>query len=148
MPGGKSRQQVGISPKNAIADAREAKAIAKQIAAEIDGGASALECMEQDTKYAYQITTYSINPETRNCEDILRECNIKRVSPLTVTVEVQYGKVLIEVNYLAEGWMDRKEILAKMTLYARWENDWYIWEHAAENGNPEAPYGKIYISEM
>ena len=44
--------------------------------------------------------------------------------------------------------MDRKEILAKMTLYARWENDWYVWEHAAENGNPEAPYGKIYISEM
>ena len=75
-------------------------------------------------------------------------CNIKRVSPLTVSVEIQDGKVLIEVNYLAEGWKDRKEILAKMTLYARWEKDWYVWEHAAENGNPEAPHGKIYISEM
>ena len=90
----------------------------------------------------------SINPETRNCEDVFRECNIKRVSPLTVTVEVQYGKVLIEVTYLAEGWMDRKEILAKMTLYARWENDWYVWDKTNPNGSPEAPYAKIYLSEL
>ena len=142
------KSQVGISQKNTVANAQLAKAIAKQIVAEIDGGASALGCMEQETKYAYQITTYRINPETRNCEDILRECNIKRVSPLTVSVEVQYDKVLIEVTYLAEGWMDRKEILAKMALYARWENDWYVWEHAAENGNPEAPYARVYVSEL
>ena len=63
-------------------------------------------------------------------------------------MEIQDGKVLIEVNYLAEGWMNETEILAKMTIFARWENDWYIWEHAAENGNPEAPYGRIYVSEM
>jgi len=144
----KQKSKVGISPKNTIANAQEAKAIAKQIIAEIDGGASALECMEQETKYASQITTYRVNPETRNCEDVRRECNIKRVSPLTVTVEVQYGRVIIEVTYLAEGWMDRKEILAKMTLYARWENDWYVWEHAAENGNPEAPYARVYVSEL
>jgi len=144
----KQKSQVGISPKNTIANAQEAKAIAKQIAAEIDGGASALECMEQETEYADQITTYRINTETHTCEEIRRGCNIKRVSPLTVSVEIQESKVLIEVNYLAEGWMNDKEILAKMTLYARWENDWYVWEHAAENGNPEAPYGRIYISEM
>ncbi len=144
----KQKSQVGNSPKNTIANAQEARAIAKQIVAEIDGGASALECMEQETKYASQITTYRVNPETRNCEDVRRECNIKRVSPLTVTVEVQYGRVIIEVTYLAEGWMDRKEILAKMTLYARWENDWYVWEHAAENGNPEAPYARVYVSEL
>jgi len=144
----KQKSQVGISPKNTIANAQEAKAIARQIVAEIDGSASALECMEQDTKYASQITTYRINTENHTCEEILRECNIKRVSPLTVSVEIQDGKVLIEVNYLAEGWMNETEILAKMTIFARWENDWYVWEHAAENGNPEAPYGRIYISEM
>ena len=144
----KQKSQVGISPKNTIANAQEAKAIARQIAAEIDGGASALECMEQETEYADQITTYRINTETHTCEEIRRGCNIKRVNPLTVSVEIQEGKDLIEVNYLAEGWMNDKEILAKMTLYARWENDWYVWEHAAENGNPEAPYGRIYISEM
>ena len=144
----KQKSQVGISPKNTIANAQEAKAIARQIVAEIDGGASALECMEQETEYADQITTYRINTETHTCEEIRRECNLKRVSPLTVSVEIQDDKVLIEVNYLAEGWMNDKEILAKMTLYARWENDWYVWEHAAENGNPEAPYGRIYVSEM
>ena len=144
----KQKSKVGISPKNTIANAQEARAIAKQIVAEIDGGASALECMEQETKYAYQITTYRINTENHTCEEILRECNIKRVSSLTVSVEIQDGKVLIEVNYLAEGWMNETEILAKMTIFARWENDWYVWEHAAENGNPEAPYGRIYISEM
>ena len=47
----KQKSKVGISPKNTIANAQEAKAIAKQIVAEIDGGASALECMEQETKY-------------------------------------------------------------------------------------------------
>ena len=127
---------------------QEAKSIARQIVAKIDGGTSALECMEQDTKYAGKITTYRINPETRDCEEIHRECNIRRVSPLTVSVEIQEDKILIKVNYFAEGCLDCKQILAKMTLYARWENDWYVWEHAAENGNPEAPYGRIYISEM
>ena len=68
----KQKSKVGISPKNTIANAQEARAIAKQIVAEIDGGASALECMEQETKYASQITTYRVNPETRNCEDIRR----------------------------------------------------------------------------
>ncbi len=144
----KQKSQVGISRKTTIADAQKAKAIVRQIVAEIDGGASALECMEQETKYASQITTYRINTENHTCEEIRRECNLKRVSPLTVSVEIQDDKILIEVNYLAEGWMNDKEILAKMTLYARWENDWYVWEHAAENGNPEAPYGRIYISEM
>ena len=103
--------------------------------------------MEQDTKYAGQITTYRINPETRDCEEIHRECNIRRISPLTVSVEIQEDKILIEVNYFAEGCLDCKQILAKMTIFARWENDWYVWEHAAENGNLEAPYGRIYISE-
>ncbi len=144
----KQKSQVGISRKTTIADAQKAKAIVRQIVAEIDGGASALECMEQETKYASQITTYRINTENHTCEEIRRECNLKRVSPLTVSVEIQDDKILIEVNYLAEGWMNDKEILAKMTTFARWENDWYIWEHAAENGNPEAPYGRIYISEM
>ena len=144
----KQKSQVGISRKNTIANAQEAKSIARQIVAKINGGASALECMEQDTKYAGQITTYRINPETRDCEEIHRECNIKRVSPLTVSVEIQEDKILIEVNYFAEGCLDCKQILAKMTVYARWENDWYIWEHAAENGNLEVPYGRIYISEL
>ena len=144
----KQKSQVGISRKTTIADAQKAKAIVRQIVAEIDGGASALECMEHETEYASQITTYRINTENHTCEEIHRECNLKRVSPLTVSVEIQDDKVLIEVNYLAEGWMNDKEILAKITIFARWENDWYIWEHAAENGNPEAPYGRIYISEM
>ncbi len=141
------KSQVGISRKNTIANAQEAKSIARQIVTKIDGGASALECMEQDTKYAGQITTYRINPETRDCEEIHRECNIRRVSPLTVSVEIQEDKILIEVNYFAEGCLDCKQILAKMTVYARWDDDWYVWEHAAENGNLEAPYGRIYISE-
>ena len=143
----KQKSLVGISPKNTIANAQEAKSIVRQIVAKIDGGASALECMEEDTKYAGQITTYRINPETRDCEEIHRDCNIRRISPLTVTVEIQENKILIEVNYFAEGCLDCKQILAKMTVFARWDDDWYIWEHAAENGNLEAPYGRIYISE-
>ena len=79
----KQKSLVGISRKNTIANAQEAKLIARQIVAKIDGGTSALECMEQDTKYAGQITTYRINPETRDFEEIHRECNIRRVSPLT-----------------------------------------------------------------
>ncbi|MBR4663917.1 MAG: hypothetical protein IKO93_08585 [Lentisphaeria bacterium] len=144
----KQKSQVGISQKNTIANAQEAKLIARQIVAKNDSGISALECMEQDTKYAGQITTYRINPETRDCEEIHRECNIRRISPLTVTVEIQEDKILIEVNYFAEGCLDCKQILAKMTVYARWDDDWYVWEHAAENGNLEAPYGRIYISEL
>ena len=143
----KQKSLVGISPKNTIANAQEAKSIVRQIVAKIDGGTSALECMEQDTKYAGQITTYRINPETRDCEEIHRECNIRRVSPLTVSVEIQEDKILIEVNYFAEGCLDCKQILVKMTVYARWDDEWYIWEHATENGNLEAPYGRIYISE-
>ena len=143
----KQKSLVGISPKNTIANAQEAKLIARQIVAKIDGGTSALECMEQDTKYAGQITTYRINPETRDCEEIHRECNIRRISPLTVSVEIQEDKTLIEVNYFVEGCLDSKQILAKMTVYARWDDEWYIWEHATENGNLEAPYGRIYISE-
>ena len=57
-------------------------------------------------------------------------------------------KILIEVNYFAEGCLDSKQILAKMNVYARWEDNWYVWEHATENGNLEAPYGRIYISEL
>ena len=144
----KQKSQVGISRKNTIANAQEAKSIVRQIIAKIDGGTSALECMEQDTKYAGQITTYRINPETRDFEEIHRECNIRRVSPLTVSVEIQEDKILIEVNYFAEGCLDSKQILAKMNVYARWEDNWYVWEHAAENGNLEAPYGRIYISEL
>ena len=119
MPGGKSRQQVGISPKNAIADAREAKAIAKQIAADIDGSASALEWMEHETEYADQITNYRINTETRNCEDVLRECDLKRGSPLTDSEEVPYGKVLIGVNYLAEGWKVTCRLFS-FSIYSCW----------------------------
>ena len=144
----KQKSQVGISRKNTIANAQEAKLIARQIVAKIDGGASALECMEQDTKYAGQLTSYRINPETRDFEEIHRECNIRRVSPLTVSVEIQENKIIIEVNYFAEGCMGSNQILAKMTVFARWEDDWYVWEHAAKNGNLEAPYGRIYISEL
>ena len=55
----KQKSQVGISQKNTIANAQEAKAIARQIVAEIDGGASALECMEQETEYADQMYPWS-----------------------------------------------------------------------------------------
>ena len=144
----KQKSQVGISRKNTIEDAQEAKAIARQIIAKIDGGASALECMEQDTEYSEQMASYRINPETRSCEVIRRKCNIKRISPLKVFVEIRDGKASIEVSYFAESWYGGREILAKMTIMAKWENDWYVWEHAAENGKPELPYGKVYISEI
>ena len=91
----KQKSQVGISRKNTIENAQEAKSIARQIVAKIDGGASALECMEQDTKYAGQLTSYRINPETRDFEEIHRECNIRRVSPLTVSVEIHQDGYLL-----------------------------------------------------
>lgn len=144
----KQKSRVGISPKNTIAKAQEAKAIAKQIVAEIDGGASALECMELETEAGWQVTTCRVNPITRNCESVKRECNIKRITPLTVTVEIRYEKANIEVSYLADGWIDGKEFLAKVTAFATWENGWYVWENAAENGKPEAPYAQIYLSEI
>ena len=64
-------------------------------------------------EYAEQITTYRINPETRNCEEIRRECNIKRISPLTVEVEIQDGRILIKVDYFAEGWLEISPGLGK-----------------------------------
>jgi len=144
----KQKSQVGISQKNTIADAQLAKAVARRIATGMDGGASALECMELETESGWQVTTCQVNPVTRNCETVIRECNIQRTSPLTVTVEIRYDKVNIEARYLAEGWIDGKEFLAKVTAYGRWENDWYVWDKTNPNGSPEAPYAKIYISEL
>jgi len=144
----KQKSTVKVSQKNTIADAQQAKAIAKAIATGSDCNASALECMELETEAGWQITTCRVNPITRNCETVKRECNIKRITPLTVTVEIRYGKVNIEASYLAEGWIDGKEFLAKVTAYGRWENDWYVWENAADNGTPEAPYAQVYVSEL
>ncbi len=144
----KQKSQVGISPKNTIADAQQAKAIVKAISTAADGNASALECMELETETGWQVTTCRINPVTRNCESVKRECNIKRITPLTVTVEIRYEKANIEVSYLAEGWIDGKEFLTKVTAYATWENGWYVWENAADTGKPEAPYAQIYVSEL
>ena len=45
----KQKSLVGISPKNTIANAQEAKLIARQIVAKIDGGTSILEYMEHET---------------------------------------------------------------------------------------------------
>ena len=137
----KTLTQVGISPETTLAGVKIAKEAVKAIKKEVNGSSSALECMELETESTYQVTTY------RDHVTSVRACNLKRITPLNIKVSVQYTTPHLEISWLAEGVIDCKSCMAKITAYATWKDGWYVWHNCEDTGVPKAPLATIYISE-
>ena len=137
----KTLAQVEISPETTLAGAQIAKSVVKAIKKEVNGSSSALECMELETESTYQVTTY------RDHVASIRACNLKRITPLNIKVSVQLITPHIEVSWLAEGMIDCKSCMAKITAYATWKDGWYIWDDCEDTGVPKAPYAEVFIKE-
>ena len=133
--------QVEISSETTLAGVKIAKEAVKAIKNQVNGSSSALECMELETESTYQVTTY------RDHVASIRACNLKRITPLNIKVSVQYTTPHLEISWLAEGVLDNKSCMAKITAYATWKDGWYKWFYAEDDGTPEAPLATIYISE-
>ena len=133
--------QVGISPETTLAGVKIAKEAVKAIKKSVDGGDSALECMELETESTYQVTTYSINVPS------IRDCNLKRITPLNIKVSVQFITPHLEISWLTEGVIDGKCCLAKITTYATWQDGWYKWFYVEDDGTSKAPYAEVFIKE-
>ena len=141
----KKNFQITIDPITDKKDMKEAKAVVKALKTEPNGTSSALECMELDTYRVYHVTTYS--KKSGELKHFKRHCDLRRVTPLQIEVNVQYGRTTLEVSWDASGVIDDKPCYAEITTLARWQNGWYTWFHAEDNGTPEAPLATIYISE-
>ena len=128
--------QVGISPETTLAGVKIAKEAVKAIKKSADGGDSALVCMELETEITYQVTTIGDDHVP-----YMRACELKRITPLNIKVSVQYTTQL-EISWIAEGVLDGKNCLAKISAYATWDG-WYVWD----NGVPKAPYAEVFIRE-
>ena len=137
----KTTAQVGISLETTLAGVEIAKEAVKAIKKSVNGSSSALECMELETESIYQVTTY------RNNVTSVRACNLKRITPLNIKVSVQFITPYLEVSWLAEGVIDCKSCIAKITTYATWKDGGYVWHNGGGNGTPEAPLATIYINE-
>ena len=133
--------QVEVDSSIAMTDVKIAKEAVKAIKKEVNGSSSALECMELETESTYQVTTY------RNHVTSIRACNLKRITPLSLKVSVQYTTPHLEISWLTEGVIDGKCCLAKITTYAIWQDGWYMWHNCGDNGAPKAPYAEIFIQE-
>ena len=133
--------QVGISPETTLSGVKIAKEAVKAIKKSVDGNASSLECMELETEKTYQVTTY------RDHVPSVRACNLKRITPLSLKVSVQVITPHIEIRWLAEGVLDNKSCIAKVTAYATWENGWYVWHNCEDTGVPKAPYAEVFLRE-
>ena len=136
----KKNFQITIYPMTGKKDIKEAKAVVKALKAEPNGTSSALECMELETDRSYQVTTY------RDHIASIRPCNLKRITPLQIEVSVQ-SITHLKISWLAEGMIDGKCCLAKITTYATWQNGWYIWDDCEDTGVPKAPYAEVFIKE-
>ena len=122
---------------------KDAKKIVKDIKNKIDGGASAFDCMELETESVYQVTTYRDGVAT------VHDCVFQRITPLQIEVELQlYGRAYLTVSWIAEGLINDKSGMAKITAHATWENDWYVWDDSNEDGTPKAPYAEIYTKTL
>ena len=141
----KKNFQITIDPITDKKDMKEAKAVVKALKTEPNGTSSALECMELDTYRVYQVITYS--KKSGELKHFKRHCDLRRVTPLQIEVNVQYGRTTLEVSWDASGVIDDKPCYAEITTLARWQNGWYNWFHAEDDGTPEAPLATIYISE-
>ena len=133
--------QVEISSETTVAGAKIAKEAVKAIKKEVNGSFSALECMELETESTYQVTTY------RDHVTSVRACNLKRITPLRLTVSVQYTTPHLEISWLAEGVINCKSCIAKITTYATWRDGWYMWHNCEDTGVPKAPYAEVFIKE-
>ena len=141
----KKNFQITIYPMTDKKDIKEAKAVVKALKTEPNGTSSALACMELDTYNIYRVTTFSKKSE--ELERFKRPCNLRRVTPLQIEVKVQYGRTTLEVSWYAEGNIDDKPCFAEIYALARWQNGWYNWFCADDDGTPEAPLATIYINE-
>ena len=137
----KTTAQVGISPETTLAGVKIAKEAVKAIKNSVNGSSSALECMELETESIYQVTTY------RDHVTSVRACNLKRITPLSIRVNVQYTTPHLEISWLTEGVIDCKSCIAKITAYATWQDGWYVWHNCGDNGVPKAPYAEVFIKE-
>ena len=133
--------QIEISPETTLAGVKIAKEAVKDIKKAIKDGNSALECMELETESTYQVTTY------RDHVTSIRACNLKRITPLSIKVSVQYTTPYLEISWLTEGVIDGKCCLAKITTYATWQDGWYMWHNCGDNGATKAPYAEVFIKE-
>ena len=137
----KTFAQIEVDSRMAMTDIKLAKEVAKAIKKSVDGSSSALECMELETCNIYQVTTY------RDHVASIRSCNLKRITPLQIEVSVQYTTPYLKISWLAEGVIDGKCCLAKITTHATWQDGWYLWDDCEDNGAPKAPYAEVFIRE-
>ena len=133
--------QIEVDSSIAMTDVKIAREVAKAIKKEVNGSSSALECMELETESTYKVTTY------RDHVTSIRACNLKRITPLSIKVSVQYTTPHLEISWLTEGSIDGKCCLAKITTYATWQDDWYVWDDCGDNGASKAPYAEVFIQE-
>ena len=141
----KKNFQITIYPMTDKKDIKEAKAVVKALKTEPNGTSSALACMELDTYSIYRVTTFS--KKSGDLKRFKRPCNLKRITPLQIEVKVQYGRTTLEVSWDASGVIDDKHCYAEITALATWENGWYNWFYAEDDGTPEAPLATIYVNE-
>ena len=137
----RTRAQIEVDSRMAMADVKKAKEAVKALKTEPNGTSSALECMELETESTYQVTTY------RDHIASVRDCNLKRITPLQIEVSVQSIAPHLEISWLTEGVIDGKCCLAKITTYATWQDGWYVWDDCSDNGTPKAPYAEVFIKE-
>ena len=137
----KTFAQIEVDSRMAMTDIKLAKEVVKAIKKSVDGSSSALECMELETCNIYQVTTYHDHIAS------IRSCNLKRITPLQIEVSVQYTTPYLKISWLAEGVIDGKCCLAKITAHATWQDGWYKWDDCEDNGAPKAPYAEVFIAE-
>lgn len=137
--------QISIYPMTAKKDMKKAKEVVKALKTGINGNASALKCMELETYDVQRVTTYcKKNGELQRLE---RPCNLKRVTPLQIEIQVYDGRVTLEVSWDVKGIIDDKACYAEIHALASWKDDWYMWYACNEDGTPKAPLATVYINE-
>ena len=141
----KTFAQIEVDSRMAKAVVKKAKEAVKSIKKAVKDGNSALECMEQDIHYVYQVT--AIKVKNGNIELFKSSGSMVCTTPLNIKVDIRYGKTRLQVSWLAEGVLDNKSCIAKISAYATWENGWYLWDDCSDNGTPNSPCAQVYISE-
>ena len=141
----KTFAQIEVDSRMAMADIKKAKEAVKAIKKAVKDGNSALECMESDVHYVSRVT--AIKMKSGNIELFKRSCSMVCTTPLNIKVDIRYEKTRLQVSWLAEGVLDNKSCIAKISAYATWENGWYKWDNCEDNGAPKAPYAEVFIQE-
>ena len=145
--------KVTIYPMTAKKDIKEAKEVVRELK-KSNGTSCAFECMELETYDVHHVTTYSKKDgelkrikRPSDLQYLKRPCNLRRTTPLQIEVKVMCGRTTLEVSWYAEGSIDDKPCFAEITTLAIWENGWYKWFDAEDDGTPAAPLATIYINE-